>query len=107
MKSISCEEVAKCDFAELELGEGKIQRNNLKKREPRPETRCGCFALLSLRIDFSSIRWFVKEFNDDHNHDMLEEKYCRMMAAHRKMIESDIMEMNNMRSASFASCCGG
>ncbi|KAJ1424198.1 Zinc finger, PMZ-type [Sesbania bispinosa] len=153
MKTISCEEITKCDFAELELGyvfyckyaikkgfavrkgkvvknttgeivqrtlfcnrEGKRQRNNQKKREPRPETRCGCHALLTLRIDFITGRWFVKDLNDDHNHDMLEEKYYRMMAANRKMTESDLMEMNSMRSvgisvpdiyASFARRCGG
>ncbi|KAJ1387141.1 FAR1 DNA-binding domain [Sesbania bispinosa] len=128
MKSISCEEVSKCEFAEVELGylfyckyamkkgftvkkgkvvrntrgeivqqtlfcnrEGKRQSINLKECEPRPKTRCGCFAFLSLRIYFNSGRWFVKDFNDDHNRDMLEEKYCRMMPSHRKMVESDVM----------------
>ncbi|KAJ1380440.1 Zinc finger, CCHC-type [Sesbania bispinosa] len=96
--------------------QGKRTSSGTKKREAKPETRCECLALLCVRKDLMSGGWYVKIFNDDHNHDMLENKYCGMMPAHRKMTESDIMEMKSMRSvgisvpdiyASFASRCGG
>ncbi|XP_058753695.1 protein FAR1-RELATED SEQUENCE 5-like [Vicia villosa] len=35
-------------------------------------------------------------FNDWHNHDLLHEEYHGMLASHRKMEDSDIMQMNDM-----------
>ncbi|KAJ1431093.1 Zinc finger, SWIM-type [Sesbania bispinosa] len=96
--------------------QGKRISSGPKKREAKPETRCECLAMFCVRKELLSGGWYVKIFNDDHNHGMLENKYCGMMAAHRKMTESDIMEMNSMRSvgisvpdiyASFASRSGG
>ncbi|KAJ1433393.1 Zinc finger, CCHC-type [Sesbania bispinosa] len=96
--------------------EGERISSGPKKREAKPETRCECLTMFCVRKELLSGGWYVKIFNDDHNHDMLENKYCGMMTAHRKMTESDTMEMNSMRSvgisvpdiyASFASRSGG
>lgn len=36
-------------------------------------------------------------FVDEHNHRLLEEKYCAMLPAHRKMFEPVIMQIENFR----------
>lgn len=67
-----------------------------RKREVKPETRCGCQAKFRVHIDAHSQRWRVTIFNDEHNHGPLPGKYNGMLPAHRRMRESDIMQMNNM-----------
>ncbi|RYR29308.1 hypothetical protein Ahy_B01g053677 isoform A [Arachis hypogaea] len=38
------------------------------KRKPTPETRCGCSAMMEIRLDAPSGRWFISYFSDEHNH---------------------------------------
>lgn len=87
-----------------------------RKRELRPETRCGCSARFRVHIDINSQRWYVTCFDDDHNHKPVDEMYRGMLAAHRKMTDGDILQMNNFRKVgigapeiynSFASQSGG
>ncbi|CAK8576249.1 unnamed protein product [Lathyrus sativus] len=56
-----------------------------RKRECKPETRCGCEAKLRVHIDMVSQCWWITVFNDQHNHDLLDEEYHGMLASHRKM----------------------
>ncbi|XP_039684068.1 protein FAR1-RELATED SEQUENCE 5 [Medicago truncatula] len=67
-----------------------------RKRECKPKTRCGCEAKFRVHIDMFSQRWLITVFTDQHNHELLDEEYHGMLAAHRKMKESDIMQMNDM-----------
>jgi hypothetical protein len=67
-----------------------------RKRERKPETRSGCEAKFRVHIDIFSQRWQITVFTDQHNHDLLDEKYCRMLPAHRRMKESDTVQMNDM-----------
>ena len=67
-----------------------------RKRECKPKTRCGCEAKFRVHIDMFSQRWLITVFTDQHNHELLDEEYHGMLAAHRKMKESDIMQVNDM-----------
>lgn len=90
--------------------------NENRKREPKPETRCGCMAKFRVHIDADSQRWYVTCFDDFHNHEPVAKVYRGMLAAHRKMTDGDILQMNNIRKVgiaapdmfnSFASQAGG
>ncbi|XP_057418155.1 protein FAR1-RELATED SEQUENCE 5-like [Lotus japonicus] len=70
-----------------------------RQREPRSDFRCGCTAKFRVHVDTSNGRWYAKLFTDVHNHVLEEDKMCGMIAAHRKMNESDILHMNNMSRA--------
>ncbi|KAJ1422763.1 FAR1 DNA-binding domain [Sesbania bispinosa] len=75
-----------------------LQRQN-RKREPRPMTRCGCSTFFRVRYVGGTSPWHVKEFCDDHTHELLDEKYVGMLLAHRKMHDCDVMQMNSMMDA--------
>ncbi|KAJ1414011.1 FAR1 DNA-binding domain [Sesbania bispinosa] len=81
--------------------EGFRQKKHLnrvdRKHEAKPLTRCGCNARIRVRLDPGSNRWCVKFFSDEHNHELLSDKYVGMLAGHRKMKESDILQMKNLR----------
>ncbi|CAK8533416.1 unnamed protein product [Lathyrus sativus] len=66
------------------------------KRECKPETRRGCEAKFRVHIDMVSQCWWITVFNDQHNHELLDEEYHGMLTSHRKMKESDIMQMSDM-----------
>ncbi|TKY53899.1 FAR1-RELATED SEQUENCE 5 [Spatholobus suberectus] len=87
-----------------------------RKRDIKSETRCGCEAKLRVHIDMNSRLWYITYFLDDHNHALLEDRHCRMLASHRTMTDSDVMQLNNMRAVgigtphiygSLANQCGG
>ncbi|KAJ1378729.1 Zinc finger, PMZ-type [Sesbania bispinosa] len=75
----------------------KHLKNENRKREARAITRCGCFAFLKVRYARDISRWIVKAFSDEHSHELLPRKYEGMLTSHRKMNETDIMQMNAMR----------
>jgi hypothetical protein len=96
--------------------EEKYINSTSRKREHRPLSRCGCQAKVVVHIDVSCDRWYIKLFDDEHNHSFVEEKFERMLPAHRKMSEYDKYQMNTMRKAGigtsrihgyFASQAGG
>ena len=49
-----------------------------------------------IKLDLLSQRWIVKCFDDFHNHGFIEQMYCGMLPKHRKMSDSDILQMNNL-----------
>ncbi|KAJ1386234.1 Zinc finger, PMZ-type [Sesbania bispinosa] len=65
-------------------------------REPRAEARCGCRARFQIHVDKKTGRWYCNLFDDEHNHDLLGIVHCSMLPAHRKMSDSDVIQMNNM-----------
>ncbi|KAJ1421608.1 FAR1 DNA-binding domain [Sesbania bispinosa] len=67
-----------------------------RKREPRPETRCNCQARFRVHVDKITERWYCTCFDDNHSHDLLDGKYSGMLPGHRKMSDSDIIQMKNM-----------
>ncbi|XP_039690635.1 protein FAR1-RELATED SEQUENCE 5-like [Medicago truncatula] len=87
-----------------------------RKREHKPTTRCGCMAKIQVHVDNGSNRWYIKMFDDIHNHTFFDEKYEGMLPAHRKMSDYDKFQMKAMRKAGiptsriygfFASQAGG
>lgn len=74
-------------------------KSNIRKREHKPDTRCGCQAKFQVHIDFNSERWYIKNFDNVHNHSFLDGKYERMLPAHRKMTDHDKYQMKSMRKS--------
>jgi hypothetical protein len=70
-----------------------------RKREPKNETRCGCYARFRVHIDLVSLRWYVTLLEIDHNHELLGGTMCGFLPAHRKMSQSDIDEIERSRKA--------
>ncbi|KAJ1375692.1 hypothetical protein SESBI_50729 [Sesbania bispinosa] len=61
-------------------------------------------------------RWHVKELFDEHNHELLDERFQGMLTRHRRMDVSELMQMNDIREAgigtpsiyqALANQCGG
>jgi hypothetical protein len=80
------------------------------------ETRCGCNAKFRVHIDKISRRWYITVFAFEHNHDMLTEKHCGLLVAHRKLTKSDKIQIKNYGQAeikvtqmiaAFANAAGG
>ncbi|XP_016200038.1 protein FAR1-RELATED SEQUENCE 5-like isoform X3 [Arachis ipaensis] len=67
------------------------------KRKPTPETRCGCSAMMEIRVDAPSGRWFISYFSDEHNHPLLDPRLTGLLPGHRFMSEADIGHMVNMK----------
>ncbi|KAJ1378888.1 FAR1 DNA-binding domain [Sesbania bispinosa] len=90
-----------CADLDPELIPGKhVRRKGVKGvREPKPETRCQCNALMTIWVDKLTNLWHVTKFVNDHSHDLLPTKYTRMFPAHRKISDADVLQMNNMRKA--------
>ncbi|CAJ2653381.1 unnamed protein product [Trifolium pratense] len=87
-----------------------------RKRGPKHETRCGCSARLRVHIDIISGLWYITIFSFEHNHYMLTEKHCGLLAAHRKLTKSDQIQIKNYGQAgikvaqmigAFANAAGG
>ncbi|XP_039690551.1 protein FAR1-RELATED SEQUENCE 5 [Medicago truncatula] len=70
---------------------------DVQKRELKPISRCGCEAKIQVHIDFDSGRWYIKFFDDVHNHSFLADKYEWMLPAHMKMTKYEKYQMNTMR----------
>ncbi|XP_052108192.1 protein FAR1-RELATED SEQUENCE 5 [Arachis duranensis] len=87
-----------------------------RKREPKPETRCGCQAEMRVHVHIDTGRWIVTYFQEVHNHEMLADELTFMLPGHRKMDASAIDQMNMMLKvgiktpqiyASFVNTAGG
>jgi len=81
------------------MREEKYINSTSRKREHKPLTRCGCQAKIQVHLNMGCQRWYIKLFDDEHNHSFVEEKFERMLPAHRKMSEHDKYQMNTMRNA--------
>ncbi|KAL4392608.1 hypothetical protein AHAS_Ahas03G0362100 [Arachis hypogaea] len=66
------------------------------KKKPTPETRCGCSAMMEIRLDAPSGRWFISYFSDEHSHSLLDPRLIGLLHGHRFMSEADICHMINM-----------
>ncbi|CAK8531748.1 unnamed protein product [Lathyrus sativus] len=77
----------------------KYNNYSVRKREHKPTSRCGCLARMQVHVDFNTERWYTKFFDDFHNHKFVDEKYERMLPAHRKMREYDKYQIKTMRKS--------
>jgi hypothetical protein len=79
--------------------EKKLENNKIRKREARANTRCGCDAKCSVHIDSGSQRWYVWDFNNDHNHSLVDDDFIGFLPGHRGMDDDDILQMKNLRKS--------
>ncbi|KEH25381.1 FAR1 DNA-binding domain protein [Medicago truncatula] len=70
-----------------------------RKRVQKPTSRCGCMTSIQVHVDYGSERWYIKMFDDVHNHSFLDNKYEGMLPAHRKMSDYDKYQMKATRKA--------
>jgi hypothetical protein len=86
------------------------------KRGPKNKTHCGCGAKFRVHIDILTHRWYITIFTFDHNHEILSEKHCPLLVAHRKLSKSDKIQVKNFGNAgikvtqiigAFANTAGG
>ena len=57
------------------------------KRTPKALTRCGCLAHLEIELSAATGEWFVKRFQDQHNHALAREGDAAYLYSHRKMTD--------------------
>jgi len=86
------------------------------KCEPRRVSRCGCLVKFRVHVDIHTGRWYVTVFFYQHNHPLIEEKYCSMLPEHRKFTEADISQILKFKKVGIRTCqvygafannCGG
>jgi len=56
-------------------------------------------AKMRVHVDCGSERWYIKMFDDVHNHSFLDNKFEGMLPAHKKMSDYDKYQMKEMRKA--------
>ncbi|XP_057739781.1 protein FAR1-RELATED SEQUENCE 5-like [Arachis stenosperma] len=67
-----------------------------RKQEPKPTTRCGCGVEMRVHIHEETGRWIVTYFQEEHNHEMLDDMLTFMLPGHGKMNSAAIDQMNMM-----------
>ncbi|XP_020985716.2 putative protein FAR1-RELATED SEQUENCE 10 [Arachis duranensis] len=78
----------------------RLQNNNgigNFKEKSTPETKCGCNAMMEIRLDAHSGRWFISYFSNEHSHLLLDPRLTGLLCGHRFMSEADIGHMINMK----------
>ncbi|KAI5430014.1 hypothetical protein KIW84_034550 [Lathyrus oleraceus] len=86
-----------CWFAKMNvLRQDRVKQH---KHGPKHETRCGCGAKFWVHIDIISHRWYVTVYSFEHNHEMLKEKHCMLLATNRKLSQSDKIQIKNFGNA--------
>ncbi|KAK7257487.1 hypothetical protein RIF29_31506 [Crotalaria pallida] len=75
-----------------------IGREN-RQRSERRLTRCGCKAMFRVHIDKENGGWYVTGFNDQHNHETVDEESSALFRSHRIMTKEDSAQINCMREA--------
>ncbi|RYR33739.1 hypothetical protein Ahy_A10g048364 [Arachis hypogaea] len=89
-------EVTQQSFVCFRQGFRKHNDCEERKREPKPETRCGCEAEMRVHVHRESGRWIIIYFQEVHNHKMLEDTLTFMLPGHRMMNAAAINQMNMM-----------
>ncbi|KAL4555361.1 hypothetical protein LXL04_037979 [Taraxacum kok-saghyz] len=67
------------------------KKANVEHPRDRKSVRCGCDAKLYLTKEIvnSTTQWYVSQFSNIHNHELLEDDQVRLLPAYRKIQESD------------------
>ncbi|XP_057740377.1 protein FAR1-RELATED SEQUENCE 7-like [Arachis stenosperma] len=68
-----------------------------RKREHKVVTRCGCPAEMRIKPRIGTGKWFGARFVDEHNHDLLPQKFVEYLTAHRRISDVDIAHMDSLR----------
>ncbi|PNX74580.1 protein FAR1-related sequence 10-like [Trifolium pratense] len=84
--------VYKRDFVCYRSGFAPVKRKaNGEHQRDRKSVRCGCDAkmYLSKEVVDGVSQWFVVQFSNIHNHELLEDDQVRLLPAYRKIHEAD------------------
>ncbi|GMH12565.1 hypothetical protein Nepgr_014406 [Nepenthes gracilis] len=67
------------------------KKANIEHPRDRKSVRCGCDAKLYLTKEVVDgvIQWYVSQFSNIHNHELLEDEQVRLLPAYRKIQEAD------------------
>ncbi|KAK6919217.1 MULE transposase domain [Dillenia turbinata] len=67
------------------------KKANVEHPRDRKSVRCGCDAKLYLTKEIVDgvIQWYVSQFSNVHNHELLEDDQVRLLPAYRKIQEAD------------------
>lgn len=67
------------------------KKANVEHPRDRKSVRCGCDAKLYLTKEFVDGRtqWYISQFSNVHNHELLEDDQVRLLPAYRKIQEAD------------------
>ncbi|KAF4350635.1 hypothetical protein F8388_019370 [Cannabis sativa] len=67
------------------------KKANVEHPRERKSVRCGCDAKLYLTKEIVDgvIQWYVSQFSNVHNHELLEDDQVRLLPAYRKIHEAD------------------
>ncbi|KAK7331136.1 hypothetical protein VNO77_25351 [Canavalia gladiata] len=84
--------IYKRDFVCYRSGFAPVKKKpNGEHHRDRKSVRCGCDAkmYLSKEVVDSVSQWFVVQFSNVHNHELLEDDQVRLLPAYRKIHEAD------------------
>lgn len=70
-----------------------------RQREHRALIRCGCEAEVRVVLDAGKGRWYFSRFFDEHNHQLLGDKYYGLLRSHRKISDADVAQIDNTRKS--------
>ncbi|CAN0927200.1 Putative protein FAR1-RELATED SEQUENCE 10 [Linum grandiflorum] len=67
------------------------KKANVEHPRDRKSVRCGCDAKLYLTKEIVNgvVQWYVSQFSNVHNHELLEDDQVRLLPAYRKIQEAD------------------
>ncbi|WCJ37387.1 FAR1-related sequence 10 [Euphorbia peplus] len=67
------------------------KKANVEHPRDRKSVRCGCDAKLYLTKELADgvVQWYVSQFSNVHNHELLEDDQVRLLPAYRKIQEAD------------------
>ncbi|KAL4306846.1 hypothetical protein AHAS_Ahas16G0219100 [Arachis hypogaea] len=68
-----------------------------QKREHKVVTRCGSLVEMRIKRKDGSKKWYLLRFVDEHNHEMVSEKFVNYLRSHRKISEVEIAQLTSMR----------
>lgn len=82
--------IHKRDFVCYRSGFASVRRRPMVEHQrDRKSIRCGCDAkmFLSKELEDGVFKWFVVQFSNVHNHELLEDEQVRLLPAYRKINE--------------------
>ncbi|KAI4323856.1 hypothetical protein L6164_023431 [Bauhinia variegata] len=80
--------------------EGKARKKQTEciepKRRPRANKRTGSLAYLKVKLNIETSKWYVYNFEPNHNHALVLPSYSHLIPSHRIMTDADKALINSM-----------
>ncbi|WOK92864.1 protein FAR1-RELATED SEQUENCE 5-like [Canna indica] len=74
-------------------GHDKRQERVKHPKIPRPETRTGCLAHMTIKLNKTNGKYLICSFEAEHNHPLHVPPCAHMMRSHRKMLDTQATEV--------------